>query len=214
MPPHRVARLLACACALGVATGCAVKPLPKDACTRPDLSGCIIEDVEVLENDVVADGDIEGKIATAETSRVLEGTMEHVPILSAWDRLTVEYELFDRFVLERDLARVERYYRARGFYEAHARAGRVIKLEDRKVRVEIVVDEGPPVDKIVVEATYVDTPEQSRLESYPHAKKLVAAKAAVQNAINGLRGQPRFEEAAYEQLKADIVKALTHRGFA
>ena len=42
------------------------------------------------------------------------------------------------------LERVERLYRARGFYEAHVRAGQ-LRLSSGKVRVEIVVEEGPPV---------------------------------------------------------------------
>src|SRR5688572_26935355 len=55
-----------------------------------------------------------------------------------------DYELFDRYVLERDLQRIERYYRSRGFYRSHVRAGRVSASGQRKVSVEIVVEEGPP----------------------------------------------------------------------
>ena len=42
-----------------------------------------------------------------------------------------DYEVFDRATLQRDLARIERYYRARGYYGAHARAGRVLTTGDR-----------------------------------------------------------------------------------
>ena len=41
--------------------------------------------------------------------------------------------------------RVERIYRAHGYYEAHARAGRVEKASDGHVKVTIVVEEGPVV---------------------------------------------------------------------
>jgi outer membrane protein assembly factor BamA len=209
----RSALLVGMVSAVG-ATGCVRKDIPRDACTRPDLGGCIIEDVDILENDSIGDGDIEESIATAETSRVLAGAVEKVPILSVWDSLTVEYELFDRFVLERDLARIERYYRTRGFYEAHARAGRVIKLEDRKVRVEIAVDEGPPIDTIRIEQTWVETDEQRALGSYPHAEDLIDAKTVAQNELNDLRSKARFEEADYDAMKKAVVRALTDRGYA
>ncbi len=82
--------------------------------SRP--SGCAIEDVSFEGDEVISGDELAARIATAESSRLLAGALEPVPILSIWDALTVEYERFDRFVLERDLARIERYYRARGFY--------------------------------------------------------------------------------------------------
>ena len=205
---------LAAALLCAASFGCVRKDLPPDACTRVDLGGCIIEDVEVLENATIDDGDIEERIATAETSRVLEGALEKVPLLSLWDSLTVQYELFDKFVLERDLARIERYYRSRGFYEAHARAGRVIRLSRKTVRVEIVVDEGPPIDAIIVNPEFIETDDQKDLARYPYATKLQAAKVAVQDALNELRGKPRFEETDYDEIKRRVVRSLTDRGFA
>ena len=194
--------------------GCVGKVLPPDACTRNDLGGCIIEDLDIVDNDAISDGDIEGRVATAETSRVLDGAIQGVPILSVWDSLAVEYELFDRFVLERDLARIERLYRSRGFYEAHARAGRVIRLSKKTVRVEIAVDEGPPIDTTVVQLDFIETDLQTNLAKYPHAKELQDAKVAVQDAVNALRAKPRFEEADYDELKRTITRSLTDRGFA
>ena len=114
------------------------KPYKELPCTRPDLSGCVIQDVTVSGNDKVPTGAIKDKIATAETSRSLLGVLENVPILSLWDRITVDYEKLDPFVLERDLARVERLYRARGYYEAHAHAARVTRPSKDRIKVEIV----------------------------------------------------------------------------
>ena len=37
-----------------------------------------------------------------------------------------DYEVFNRYVLEKDLQRIERYYRARGYYRARAQAARVV----------------------------------------------------------------------------------------
>jgi outer membrane protein insertion porin family/translocation and assembly module TamA len=52
---------------------------------------------------------------------------------------------YDRNVLSRDLDRVERYYRARGYYEAKVTASRVLEDDPRHVRLEIRVDPGKPV---------------------------------------------------------------------
>src|SRR5690606_8455167 len=48
-----------------------------------------------------------------------------------------DYELFDEATLERDLARVERQLRRRGYYEAKVRAARVIVESEDRVKVEI-----------------------------------------------------------------------------
>jgi len=54
-------------------------------------------------------------------------------------------EEYDRNVLSRDLTRVERYYRARGYYEAKVTASRVLEADATHVRIEIRVDPGKPV---------------------------------------------------------------------
>jgi outer membrane protein insertion porin family/translocation and assembly module TamA len=55
-----------------------------------------------------------------------------------------EYEIFDQYALRRDLQRIERYLRARGYYEAHVYAARVVEKKN-KVAVTIGVDQGKPV---------------------------------------------------------------------
>src|SRR5262249_34884623 len=125
--------------------GCAHKPYAKQPCNRPDLSGCVIEEVDVINNHQLGSDEIKDRIATAESGHILGRALEYTPILGVLDRISIEYERFDRFVLERALERAERFYRSKGFYEAHARAGRVMRRPDGTVRVEIVVDEGPPV---------------------------------------------------------------------
>ncbi len=142
------------------------------------------------------------KIATVESNHAFAGALESFPILSVWDRITVDYEKLDPFVLERDLARVERLYRAEGYYEAHARAARVHKV-DGKVRVEIVVDEGEPVKVARVRTAWKKGEE-------PAARPL----AAVQKLERSLhRGAP-FVEADFEDVKKGIQRALTDAGYA
>ena len=136
--------LFAAAIALASA-GCLQTAYNPPPCNRPDMTGCIIEGVHVTGNKAVSESDILPKLATTESSHPVLGALEGIPVLSLWDRLGVEYERLDPFILERDLQRVERIYRARGYYDAHARAARVFKGPKGRVRVEIVVDEGVPV---------------------------------------------------------------------
>ena len=189
--------------ALPALTGCARASLyAPHPCDRPDLAGCVVSNVSVVGASKVPSATIKEKIATTESSHVLSGALEGFPILSIWDRLTVDYAELDPFVLERDLARVERLYRAEGYYEAHARAARVRKI-DGKVRVEIVVDEGEPVKVHRVEVIWKGGEE-------PPAR----ARAAVRRIERTLhRGTP-FVETDFEDAKKHIQRALTDGGYA
>src|SRR5882672_2651541 len=101
-----------------------------------------VEGARELDSD-----DIEEKLATAPSPK----------FLGLFRGVVYDYEVFDRLKLQRDLARVERYYRARGFYEAQARAGRVMKRSDGHVSVEIIVEEGRPTLIGKVELQGLDT---------------------------------------------------------
>ncbi|WP_438026867.1 BamA/OMP85 family outer membrane protein [Sorangium sp. So ce233] len=192
--------------ALG-ASACTASRQPP-ACTRPDLSGCAIEDVSFEGGEVISGDELAERIATAESSHLLGGAFERVPILSIWDALTVEYERFDRFVLERDMARIERYYRARGFYNARARAARVQRMggpgKEGRVQVRIVVSEGDPVKVASVDLQWRDwTLEKGRDIARP-----------VTEAKNQLKIGERLDEDQYEELKKSLLRVLTDRGFA
>lgn len=198
--PHHALAL----CAAALATVACARTGKPEACSRPDLSGCVVEDVDIVGNQALADDEIEERIATAESQHAVGGALQHVPILGPLDRLTVDYERFDRFVLERDMARVERIYRSHGFYEARARAARVTKRKDGTVRVEIAVVEGPPVLLGRVDLAWKDW-------ALPLAEKVTRP---VTDAKNDLAIDERFEEEAYEKTKHDILRAMTDRGFA
>lgn len=204
-----------------VLVGCATK---KEPCTPADLSGCIVDDVRIEGNASIDDDDIKEKIATAETG----GTLEHVPILGVIDVASRSDERFDRFVLERDLARIERFYRAEGFYQArvasgHARRESLLgdaerargpkfttpegQAEDAKrarVLVEIRVDEGPRtnVTSVSVGFTRKDEGLDLALE-----KRLVEGRF-------GLREGAPFTETAYEEARRRILTLLTDSGYA
>jgi outer membrane protein insertion porin family/translocation and assembly module TamA len=188
-----------------VVFGCQSTPKPKPPTCRPDdLSGCIIEEVAVFGNRAIAEDAIKGSIATAESAHLFGGVLSGIPVLSLSDLLTVEYEYFDRFLLERDLSRVERYYRARGFYETRVTAGRILRrTSDGRVRVEIVVHEGLPVLIRNVELRWKDwrMPEAAEV-----SKPVTEAKNVLAT------GKP-IEEDVYEKTKKELLLAMTDRGF-
>jgi outer membrane protein assembly factor BamA len=104
------------------------------ACATIPAHRFATESISVTGNSSLDSEDILGHIATRETPK----------FLALFQGIMYDYEVFDRYVLERDLQRIERYYRSRGFYRCHVRAGRVFDSGRHKVRVEIVVEEGPP----------------------------------------------------------------------
>jgi outer membrane protein assembly factor BamA len=140
----------------------------------------------------VDDDDILEKLATAPSPK----------FLGLFRGLVYDYEIFDRLTLQRDLARVERYYRARGFYDAHARAGRVIARKGNHVRIEIVVEEGLPVRV-----------RRVRIEG---ASEL---PPALRDTLDGAARKPLpsgkpFEEENLAASVAQVERTLTDNGYA
>jgi outer membrane protein assembly factor BamA len=103
-------------------------------CTRAPNQRFNLESLKVTGNSELDDDEIEEHIVSRESPK----------FLGLFPGFIYEYETFNRFVLERDLQRIERLYRSRGYYQAHARAAHVFS-SGSKVRVEIVVEEGKPV---------------------------------------------------------------------
>src|SRR5215471_5424221 len=82
---------------------------------------------------------------SVDTDKLLDGLATRASPSWPLVALSGEYEYLDEALLERDLERVERFYRSRGFYEAKVVGARVIWTASDRVRVQIVVSEGPPV---------------------------------------------------------------------
>jgi outer membrane protein assembly factor BamA len=129
-----------------------------------------------------------------------------------WAKLSggvlVDYEVFDETVLARDLERIERFYRARGYYEAKVTAARVIPTEldpeqsqDPRVRILVRVHEGDPVLTEGVTVTGIE-----RLPLDP-------VGTAVFRGIT-LRENEPFDERDFEDTKEAIVEALADNGYA
>jgi outer membrane protein insertion porin family/translocation and assembly module TamA len=167
---------------LSAVTGCA--SIPQGAAA--------VDSVDVKGNEHLSSGDIEDKLATTESSK----------FLLLFRGIVVDYSIFDPFVLAKDLARVEAFYRDNGFYDAHARAGRVEYVSPDHVRVTIVVEEGPPIlvrDIVLLGVT--DLPPE--IED--------AAKGA---AIAKIQRKKRFVDDDYAATAKAITRALTDRGYA
>ncbi len=105
-------------------------------------------------------------------------------------------------MLQRDLARIERYYRGRGFLDAHARAARVKSVGPQHVRIDIVVEEGAPT---VNREVGIDG-----LEGLPKADADLVKDAA----RSALPLGDRFDEDKYKQAQETIRRALTDHGYA
>ncbi|MEZ4373420.1 MAG: POTRA domain-containing protein [Polyangiaceae bacterium] len=150
----------------------------------------VVDDVELQNTQAVDADDVLDGLATAESPR----------FLGIWDGVVFDYEVYDKDVLARDLKRIERYYRARGYYEAKVSAARVIPTDERHVRVEIRVEEGDPV--------IFKNIQIKGLEEIPVDISVEAIKAVQ------LKQNERFDEADFEATKKGLGKALADRGYA
>lgn len=161
-------------------------------CNRVPEGRSAVDAVDVRGSDRVDEDDVVDGIATTASPK----------FLGLFRGVVYDYTVFDRNVLQRDLARVEAIYRSKGFYEAHARAGRVHRIDEKHVRVEILVEEGAPVvvGKVRVEG----------LEGVPENVAQIARDAAAK-ALPA--GEP-FAEEKFDAALSSVRRALTDRGFA
>jgi outer membrane protein assembly factor BamA len=110
------------------------------------------------------------------------------------------YEEYDRNVLSRDLDRVERFYRARGYYEAKVSAARVLVVDRRHVRIELEVAPGKPV--ILRDVTRQD-----------QANLPFAVNTELSKARHLLEVGEVFDEAHFDDMKSALLEALQDHGY-
>lgn len=162
------------------------------ACVKTPQGRSPIDEVTLRGAHRVDGSDVLDKLATAPSPK----------FLLLFRGIVYDYEIFDQNTLQRDLARVERFYRARGFYDAHARAGRVDVEKDNHVRVTVVVEEGPPTvnGDLVVRG----------IDGLP-SKLATLARNAARTALPS--GKP-FDEDKFGEAETHVKKALTDAGYA
>ncbi len=170
----------------------AVAALAITGCSTIPKGMASVDDVDIEGNEEIPASDIEERIATQPSQR----------FLGVFQGVVFDYSLFDQGVLQRDLERVERYYKARGYYEAKARAGRVVYTETDHVEVTIEVEEGPRTHVGEIAIVGMDG--------------LTAREAeAVRDALDlHLEIGDPLEEESFREAERDMQRALTDRGFA
>jgi outer membrane protein insertion porin family/translocation and assembly module TamA len=132
--------------------------------------------------------------------KLLEGlsTVE-TPLLFGIFPRVLEYSTYDSNVLARDLSRVERYLRARGYYEAKVLAARVIRTGQHSVKVELSVYEGEPV-----RVTRID----------PGLSRLPFDVMGEANRARHMADGDVLDEARFEEDQRRIERVLREAGYA
>ncbi len=161
----------------------ACAPLPKG---RYELEG-----VRISGDHFVDDDELENIIASRPSSR----------LLGLFSGVVYDYEIFDRYVLERDLQRIERYYRARGFYEARVRSAEVV-YKGRGVYVYINIDEGAPIELSRIDLHGIEALEPSIVT---HVKVATASELPL--------GRP-FDEDKFKAAEDELKSNLENLGYA
>jgi outer membrane protein insertion porin family/translocation and assembly module TamA len=161
-------------------------------CTYVPKGQTAVDSVNVRGATALDPQDVTDRLATAPSPK----------FLGLFRGIVYDYALYDESVLQRDLARVERYYRGRGYLDVHARAARVTHISPTHVRVDIVVDEGQPTLNRLVEV--------DGLDALPAAD----AEAVREVARSALPTDARFDEDDYKKAQDAVTRALQDRGFA
>ncbi|HLK39681.1 MAG TPA: BamA/TamA family outer membrane protein [Polyangiaceae bacterium] len=162
------------------------------ACQTLPPGQSAVDSVSIRGTDAIGAGDVEDKLATEESPK----------FLGLFRGVVYDYEVFNAATLQRDLARIERYYRSRGYYDARARAGRVIPHGDGHVRVEILVDEGLPArnDRLTIDGIAALPPAVQRSTRWA--------------CLRELRTGAPFEEDGAARCETAARRALTDAGYA
>jgi outer membrane translocation and assembly module TamA len=162
------------------------------ACSKIPKDRSAIDVVDIHATGDLSEGDVSDKISTAATPK----------FLGLFRGVAFDYEIYDETVVQRDLARIERYYQGHGYLDAHARAARVIRTSASHVHIEIQIDAGPPTLNRHVTIDGLGSVPPSVVE----AARLAANEA--------LPAGARFDEDAYKKATEAIGRALSDRGYA
>jgi hypothetical protein len=119
------------------------------------------------------------------------------------------WPLYEPGVFERDISRVERWYRARGFYDAHVLAADAdppqalygTPAEPPEVKLTLKVEEGKPV---LIRAV--------SLEGISNLNATVGAELL--DDMDKLSPDERFDETTFDLTKAALARTLRDAGFA
>jgi hypothetical protein len=129
--------------------------------------------------------------------------------LRLWRWPWSEWPLYDPSVFERDLSRIERWYRARGYYgarilDAHSTPEAALygtRTATDRVQLHVRIEEGEPIriQTVTIEGT-------NTLEG-----KL---GLALLDALDRMELESRFDEAEFDQTRAQVERMLRDEGYA
>ncbi len=163
------------------------------SCSKIPPGRSAVDSVRVLHAKELSGSDVENGLGTEASTK----------FLFLFQGVAYDYAVYDEAVLQRDMARVERFYQSKGFFDAHARVAHVFQVKKDHVRIEIVVDEGPPtVNRYVTVVGLGGLP-----------KNIVdVVNATAKREVGGEKG--RFDEDKFKSAESAVKKALTDRGYA
>jgi outer membrane protein insertion porin family/translocation and assembly module TamA len=162
------------------------------ACSRIPQGRSAIDSVDIVNAHAVSSADITSKLATQASPK----------FLFLFQGVAFDYTVYDEAVLQRDLARVERVYQSKGFFDAHARVANVRQVAKDHVTIEIVVDEGSPTVNRNVTIVGID------------GLPPLVRRAVIAAARNALPRRKRFDEDDFKKSADTVKKELTDRGYA
>jgi outer membrane translocation and assembly module TamA len=159
--------------------------------------GCGAELRERTVSDVTL---VETSRSEVDLDEALSGLATAKPRTLLW--VERERDVYDANLVARDLERIERFYRARGYYDVKVVAARVQDVGERKVEIEVHVTPGPRVTvrKVEVEETGLFSLSPDVRFKYKHIAP-----------INP--GVP-FDEELLDKHKRDLEQMLKESGFA
>jgi outer membrane translocation and assembly module TamA len=212
-----------------LAAGCAEVPADRYGVGRLRLEGVEAMDPRALRACLATD---QRDRFDLNFGRTTEPTCNQPPFESTtrlriplWKWPWADWPLYDRNVFERDLQRVERWYRARGYYDARVTSSVTdppdAALQDRvtddsecdrldddegcEVELGIRIEEGEPV---LVEAIEMDgVAEVSQLDQEDTADLRESLRESWKLEVG-----ERFDETFYEQSKAQMLRQLHESG--
>ncbi|MFK7988766.1 MAG: POTRA domain-containing protein [Sandaracinaceae bacterium] len=187
-----------------------------------------VEHVDIRGADQVDAQSITACLGTRERSRSsidigIRGTPEcqeppfdgdHL-MVDLWHWPWSEWPLFDESVMERDVERIERWYRARGFYDARVVSTEVdppaaTRVDDTARRCEVGADCTVDVTFEVLEGQPV---EIARMSLRGIGDLPDGMRSALRGVLPFSRGD-RFDETLYENTKGRMLRVLANAGYA
>jgi len=121
--------------------------------------------------------------------------------LELWAWPWTDWPLFNQTAFERDQDRIERWFRARGYYDARVTSAQIERDEEaREVDVTLTVAEGEPVLIMRIDVLGCEQLDPE-------------VRAAVREAVELDLGEP-FDEALFERSKRDMIEVLQEASHA